>query len=863
MATKIMEHHKQKEIFTAGLQRLILIAVIFGASFLIIFFAPSSSSSTSTSYTLTVNSLYGTTYGSGSYPNGTTANFGVSPTVVYSLDGRTRYIFTGWSCSGNGCYSGSNSSASVVMNDNIVENANWITQYLLSISVTGNGTVNPSGENWYNTSSTVQVAETPQGEGGWIFAYWELDGQKVGSSQSYTVVMDSPHDLVANFIEPELESKLVNVTDSYGNNLRNPDGTFYRLDEFEIQYSVFAGGKPLPPGVSFVVNITYPRSVLSETTNGSAYVIFTVLPNAAFGPYNVTLTASIFNSTDNSGRAIPTYSYQPFAVVSYSPHFAYFTYMDYNALNSSTYERPFVVLLRYDGNSPGYSYAGDINTDPFNALNSTGERAIVNSFSFSTNGWSISSNLDSVNNSLQVINFDYHPGLSLSVTVLNKTSFPTVITWSNRVQKYYFLSGIQQIKNYVDVDSITYFNVTTSAWYNNSYDSNSYRTSDFNTSYLYEPIFYNGYLVFRPYGGSAANFSVSVISHNPSPLDSYLVSKADSIFGNDSRAISSLEQDLCPAYSTPVLEPVISNSQEWVFLVSQTNMAFPNLDQMPYFTISVSGNTGYTEYTYQANNPPYYLSPPVTYYSQGFGNTTYYVYDYFGLFMMSDFPPTFPFSGLTGYYFMQPSVGQEIVMQPLNFSFVSPMPYLIRTYDDPIGPFFVSLEPGNLTQSYAMVYGQDATTTVSPNFVGGGMIGLDGNPVPLNGGTSYQVSVLIGNESGGASYVWVVSDGGEVLYNESLLSSSSSLVGSSGPSGYVGEYTFQFPVGNANHYVEIYVENAWGGLSIIEGVQITPHSPPALYYSPGFLAAILLIAFGISAGYTVFGRRSQRRKRDS
>jgi hypothetical protein len=847
-----LEIEERKKI----LLKAAVIAVLVAAS---LRGTPASASSSST-YTLTVNSPYGTTSGWGSYPNGTTANFGVSPTTVYSLGGTTRYVFTGWSCSGNGCYSGSSSSASIVMNDNIVENANWLAQYLLSTSVTGNGSANPSGQNWYDAGSIVQISETPQG-GGWIFGYWELDGQNVGSSQIYTVSMNSPHDLVANFIDAEIQSKLVNVTDSYGNNLRNPDGTFYRLDEFEIQYDVIiiGGNSTLPSGVTFFVNITYPQNVLSVTTNGSGYTNFIVLPNAAFAPYNITLSASILNSVDGSKRAIPSYGYDPFAVVDYSPHFTYFTYMDYNALNSSAYERPFVVLLRYNGNSPGYSYSGDINTDPFSASNSTGERAIVNSFTFSTNGWSISSNLGIVNDSMDVISFVQHPNLSLSVTLLNnRTGFPTVITWSNRVQKYYFLSSIQQIKSYVNVDSTMYFNVTACAWYTNTYNSNIYRTNDLNTSYLYEPVFYNGYLIFRPSGGSNADFSVSIVSHNPSPLDSYLVSEASSIFGNDANVVSSLEQDLYPAYSTTILKPVISNSQEWVFLINQTNLATPNVDGMPYFTISVSGETGYTEYFYQPNNPPYYLSPPVTYYGQGVGNTTYNVHDYFGLFSMSDFPTSFPFKELTGYYFMQPSVGEDIVMQPLNFSFSSSMPYLIRTYADPSGPFFVTFEPGNLTLSYAMVYGENSTTIVSCNFIGGGITGLDGSPVPLNGGTSYEVSLLIGNESGGASHIWVVSDRGEVLYNESLLASSSSLTGLFGPAGYVGEYTFQFPVGNTNSSVTIYIENSWGALCIIRGVKITPHSPPALYYSPGFLATMLVIAFGISAGYIVFGRKQRR-----
>jgi len=199
-------------------------------------------------------------------------------------------------------------------------------------------------------------------------------------------------------------------------------------------------------------------------------------------------------------------------------------------------------------------------------------------------------------------------------------------------------------------------------------------------------------------------------------------------------------------------------------------------------------------------------------------------------------------------------------MQPLNFSFSSSasIPYLIRTYSDPTGPFFVSYEPGNLTQSYAMVYGENSTTVVSSNLVGGGIIGLDGNPVSENGGTSYEVSPLMGNQSGGASYIWVVSNEGQVLCNESLLaSSSSSISGLFGPAGYVGEYTLQFSVGNASSSASIYIENAWGGMSIIEGLEITASSPPPLYYSSEFLAAILVVAFMISTGYSIFARRKR------
>ena len=829
-----------------------IIAVATTTFFVTLLSSPYSASATSTTFNLSVSSQYGSTFGSGNYQNGTRASFGVSPTIVYDVTRTVRHVFLGWSCSGNGCYSGPNSLASVILNNNINENANWGVQYLLSTSVTGNGSVNPSGNRWYYPNSVVVVSEYPKD--GWFFGYWSLDGQNVGSSQTYAILINSPHRLVANFIEPEIESKLSNVSDAYGNTLRNPDGTFYRLDEFEIQYdALMVGGNPLPPGISFAFKIGYPQNALSEISNGSGYANFIILPDAPFASNNVSLTASVFNSADNSNRTVPIQSYEPFAVVNYSPHFTYLTYMDYNVLNSSSYERPFITLVRYDGNSPGYSYPGDINTDPFNALNSTGERAIVNNFTFSTNGWSILANVSIVNDSMDVINFLSHPGLELKVSNLNQTVGPDVITWVNRVQKFFFLSDIQQIKTYVSSNSIIYFNVTVRASYTNRYNSLNISSSDFSTHYLYEPIFYNGYLVFKAYGGDVTNFTVAIISKNPNPLDNQLMLEAASIFGNDSNVINSLKQDLYPAYSTTVLKPIVSNSTEYVYLINQTNIALSSEGEIPNFTISVNSNTGYTEYKYQPNNPPYFLSSPTTYYNQLSKNVSYDAYDYYTLFELSDFPLTFPFANLTGYNLMQPSNNENLILQPLNFSFTSSIAYLLRTYDNPSAPFFVTQEPDNLTNSFPMIFGENQTTWIYPNFAGGGIIGLDGNPVSLDGGSSYQVSLLMGNESGGASYIWVVNDRGQILFNESLPTSPS--YSSLGQAAYAGEITFKFPVADTNHSVTIYVENPWGGISIIGGVDITSTPPPSPLYSPMFLATMLVIIFVIASGYAFFAGR--------
>jgi hypothetical protein len=81
-----------------------------------------------TQYWLTVNNGgHGTVSGQDWYDVGNTASFSITPTNI--LGTGTRYIFTGWTGTGVGSYTGSASSNSVTMSNPITETANWITQY--------------------------------------------------------------------------------------------------------------------------------------------------------------------------------------------------------------------------------------------------------------------------------------------------------------------------------------------------------------------------------------------------------------------------------------------------------------------------------------------------------------------------------------------------------------------------------------------------------------------------------------------------------------------------------------------------------------------------------------------------------------
>jgi len=788
------------------MRKLVLLLLAF--SLLIAWGGTASAQSTDNSCAtaVAVNSAYGAAFGSGSYSCGASVTFGVSTTVV--ADGTVRYVFSGWSCSGAGCYSGSADTASLTAGGNntvITETAQWITEYLLTISSnpSGGGSTNPGGSFWEIPDASVTVTQSVTLPN-WFFVYWSLDGQNAGSSaSSFTVTMDSPHSLAANFVSVNITSSMLNVTNSQGV-MRNPDGTFYRGDAFEISYHISVTGAALPSNIITTASFVYQAGSLDLFSNSNNIAQFVITQNSPYAPFNLTTVPYLFNEVGNMKieASAAVSSSQPFAVVEYHPLFAYFTYMEYNNLNSSTYARPFITLVRYDGNAPGYSYSGDANTDPFNAYNSTMERAFINNFTFSTDGWSVQPN-SAPSISTSAVNYVEHGDLDVRVQMLNRT-YPGVITFSS-IYKFYFKANLSSL---INNHGIIYFNITESAWYS---QGASIHYSDFNTSYLYEPIFYNGYLVFTN-NDPANGFNVSVVAHNPDSLNAYLVQKVVGIFGNDSHVVNDFEPDLYAAYSTMELKPIFANATEVMFLVNQTNIMTSSSAQMPYFTISVRGLIGMTTYQY---NPSSYLGQPAITPYASYGNITYDVNDEYSLFVVADFSPPAPFSKFTGYFLAEPAGGYEVVMQPMNFSFTgSPASYLMRTYGYPQGPFFVTEEPGNLTQDYAMLYGQNVT--VQPNFAGGGITSL---VVSREGSIFYVATVFIGNESGGVSSIAVTSNSGQVLYNETIASNGSAIV-SFNPQGFSGAYTFEFPV-YSNGTVSIDLNGAWGALNTIADIPVT------------------------------------------
>ena len=250
-------------------------------------------------------------------------------------------------------------------------------------------------------------------------------------------------------------TELSNVTNSAHQLLRNPDGSFYHDDEFIINYTYSFLFMQQRPDIKVVVEPQFDPSFVTLTSyqnsTSTGYFLFTVANKT--GTSTITVSAQAFNY---QGTLLGSRTQkQPFAVVNYAPYFTDFTYTDYNSRNASAYERPFVTLVRYDGNNPGYSYGGDANTAPIIAPNDTRERALINSFNFTTVAWGVKANLTSGDIS-QDLSFWNQTSVDLGSRTTNET-YP-IITFAQRVVKFYFTSNIGKIQGYTG-QGLEYFNV--------------------------------------------------------------------------------------------------------------------------------------------------------------------------------------------------------------------------------------------------------------------------------------------------------------------------------------------------------------------------------------------------------------------
>jgi hypothetical protein len=82
-----------------------------------------------------------------------------------------------------------------------------VTQWKLTVGVSGSGTTNATGTTLYNSSTVVHVLATPSA--GWTLNKWLLNGSDSGSANPYTLTMTANYNLTAIFTENASREYLV------------------------------------------------------------------------------------------------------------------------------------------------------------------------------------------------------------------------------------------------------------------------------------------------------------------------------------------------------------------------------------------------------------------------------------------------------------------------------------------------------------------------------------------------------------------------------------------------------------------------------------------------------------------------------
>jgi hypothetical protein len=696
----------------------------------------------------------------------------------------------------------------------------------------------------------------------------QLLGQK-SSSSNYRIIP-----LVLRF-----SMRMQNVTDAAtGFVLRNPDGSFYRNDSFRIQWEANFTFSDARKDIRINVTGFNPQSlgtvnVTTDRLERNGIFLYNVGNSSAYQPFNITYRFQTFNYYKDSLtlRCLK----EPYTVVKYSPYFKEFTYMDYNSIAPSTYQRPFVTLVRYDGNNPGYSknYAGNTNTGPITAVNDTRERAWVNNFTFAAQGWGVSFHI--LNASIGSDLTFNRANAVLSYSCLNatqKTPYPS-ITWSDRVQKYYFLGNVTDFEKYAP-KGVLYYNLTESA------RSASFAGLKglwlFNTTYLYEPVQYNGYLVFKFFDASGSpdlTANATVVSHNLSPLNVYLLDRVKARFGDDAAVLRAFERDLYPSNYTLTLKQLQHNEDGTVvYLVNQTNLAALGETAFPWFNVTVYSAMSGTSYQF-TSQPPYLTGETTTYCPGSYyipqwlefligpqptcKEISYLVPNGFSLFLLNNTAlPSLPFNNATAYYLTQDFTN---LILPVNSTLSGGPVYYVNWYaSSPLGPMIdpnigVSREPGQLTTLYQLLYGENATVYV--NTAGGGINLLSEGRM----GWEYQFAFLFGPQSGGIARLSAVDNYSTTLTDAALPSSTSSL-SSFSPPGYYGAYVTSIPVAN-NGTMTITLVNSWGAKTVIERIPVYVGAVPPPRVAWNFIILIVVILLGTSALSSLLIRRDARKRR--
>ena len=159
--------------------------------------------------------------------------------------------------------------------------------------------------------------------------------------------------------EGDVRVSLVPLLDKYGYPAVNADGTFYPNDKFELSYSaVFVAGV-----VFGYVEVSYDSLAFNlfdcSSNFGSevGFGLFEVLSSASAGVYDFCFSAwgSRFSASENATMPVVVESVFSVEVVEYDPHFTVALTYTVPVGSGSSYDKPFALIIRYDGNGPAFN----------------------------------------------------------------------------------------------------------------------------------------------------------------------------------------------------------------------------------------------------------------------------------------------------------------------------------------------------------------------------------------------------------------------------------------------------------------------------------------------------------------------------
>ena len=185
--------------------------------------------------------------------------------------------------------------------------ANFTIQHTLTTSAdpSAGGTVNPSGERWYNRGDSVDVTATPNG--GYSFTGWS--GSVSGTTNPVRVTMDGVKTVTANFSQSQY-TLTVNVSpSSSGSVSKSPNQSTYAYGAQVILTATPNSGYTFNNWTGDVTGATNPVTVTmngnkSTTANFSAMTETISIPSAPSGQTSGTTGSSYSYSTGGSTSSL-------------------------------------------------------------------------------------------------------------------------------------------------------------------------------------------------------------------------------------------------------------------------------------------------------------------------------------------------------------------------------------------------------------------------------------------------------------------------------------------------------------------------------------------------------------------------------